>query len=169
MQEAFEKKRDISDMDHDFLSDAILPGTQHVDEASETITEHEDNIDSDEEVLDEVFEELNVSISNIKKDEIEEQSCEQGIIHMAAAIASNFRDDNLGITEIKSKFPSQMFTSTVNKGGLLKLTDQWLVDVKKMDKMFMEYHPKDRLLKGPCLTQDFTKNFKCPLIKMWKY
>ena len=109
------EKRDLSDMDHDVLSDAILPEHVNVKEGQEV----QDNldVDPDEEVLDDQsaqqFEDLNVPKS--KSHEIAQISYEQGIIHMAAAIASNFREDNLGTIEMKSEFSSQMYTTEVNR------------------------------------------------------
>ena len=50
-----------------------------------------------------------------------------------------------------------MFTTGVNKGGLLTPIDNWLSDVKIMDNMFMKHHPKDFLLKGVGITEDFIK------------
>ena len=43
---------------------------------------------------------------------------------------------------------------------MLKPTEDWLNDVKRMDKMFMEHHPQDCLMRGVGLTQDFTKKLQ---------
>ena len=58
---------------------------------------------------------------------------------------------------MKSQAPSTMFAAGINRGGLLVPSKEWLNDVTKMDKLFMEYHPKDCLVKGPGLTEDFKK------------
>ena len=123
--------------------------------------EFADDENSDEKVMNdesvERFEKL-TSSSNQEKTEI---SYEQGIIHLAAAIASNFREDkSLGTMEMKSEIPSQMFANGVNKGGLLKPTEKWLADVTKMDQLFMDHHPNDFLVKGVGLTEDFTKKLE---------
>ena len=111
----------------------------------------------DEETV-EILEELTTS-ENPKG--VQDISYQQGIIHLAAAIASKFREDkSLGTTEMESKIPSQMFTTGLNKGGLLKPTEKWLADVTKMDQLFMDHHPNDFLLKGVGLTQDFTKKLE---------
>ena len=49
-----------------------------------------------------------------------------------------------------------MFDTALNKGGFIKPTEEWLADVTKMDEMFMNWHPKDRLQKGVGLVDDFT-------------
>ena len=92
--------------------------------------------------------------------EMDGKTYEQGIVHMSAAIASKFREDKLGTTEMKSQFPTQMYTTGVNKGGLLIPNEDWLSDVKKMDTMFMEHHPTDFLNKGVGLTENFTKTLQ---------
>ena len=55
---------------------------------------------------------------------------------------------------------STMFTSSLNKGGLLRPTEKWLSDVKKMDEMFMSHHPAGKLRKGTGLIGDFLKVLK---------
>ena len=58
---------------------------------------------------------------------------------------------------MKSNVPSTMFTTDINKGGLLIPTDKWLTDVSEMDQLFMQHHPKERLVKGVGLTEGFIK------------
>ena len=102
MKEALEQERDLSDMDHNRLYDAIFPDdvTEHADnvtEQADNVTEHAEevnDIDEDEDVIEndaaEIFEQLERSN---KKDAIAEISYEQGLKHLAGAIASKFRDD----------------------------------------------------------------------------
>ena len=118
--------------------------------------------DDAEEVLSEEaadkFDQLQSSMGAVKKPDLVEISYQQGLVHMAAAIASHFRDDkSLGTTEMKSKIPASMFSNAINKGGLITPTDEWLSDVTKMDEMFEHHHPKDQLVKGVGLVGDFSK------------
>ena len=101
------------------------------------------------------------TFEKMRNDDVAEISYKQGLFHMAAAIASNFRHDkSLGTTEMKSEIPAKMYTCALNKGGLINPTIDWLADVTKMDQMFIEHHPKDRLNKGVGLTEDFNKLLK---------
>ena len=98
------------------------------------------------------------TFEKLRNNDVAEISYKQGLFHMAAAIASNFRDDkSLGTSEMKSEIPTQMYTCALNRGGLINPTIDWLADVTKMDQMFIEHHPKDRLNKGVGLTEDFNK------------
>ena len=80
-------------------------------------------------------------------------------------MAAKFRQDaSLGTTEIKMALPkdflntvSSMFTSSLDKGGLLRPTEKWLNDVKMMDQLFNEHHPEGSVRKGTGVTTDFAQ------------
>ena len=97
MKEKLEQKRDLSDMDHNRLSDVILP-----EEMIENQEDHEiSDIDEDEVAMNddmvEIFEQLQQDSSSTRKDKISEISYEQGLKHLAGSIASKFRvDESLG-------------------------------------------------------------------------
>ena len=97
--------------------------------------------DDQEQVLDDtaakIYEQL-ANSSSIIPSAAAEISYQQGITHLAAAIASNFREEHLGTTEMESKIPSQMFTIGLNKGGLFKPTEKWLADVIKMKTIILK-------------------------------
>ena len=114
------------------MSDAILPedlnNLQNIQVVVEEIIDENKNNDPEEDIMDEStaeqFEDLQ-SKSKTTSQEIAEASYEQGIKHLAAAIASKFRDDkSLGTTEMKSKIPAQMYATGLNKGGLLQPTEK---------------------------------------------
>ena len=167
IKEKLEEERDLSDMEHDRVSDAILPKEIEQKapvEEEDDFDNYEDNaIDVDEEILDEDSAEIFKMLENSSKkssmsEEVSKKSYEQGILHLAASIANKFRDDEtLGTTQMKSQMKSTMYSNGVNKGGLLDPTEEWLSDVKKMDEIFMNYHPKDRLEKGVGLTENLIK------------
>ena len=52
---------------------------------------------------------------------------------------------------------SSMFTSSLDKGSLLRPTEKWLSDVTKMDQLFLNHHPEGRVRRGTGVTGDFTK------------
>ena len=88
---------------------------------------NEEALDPDEEVFDEetaeMFEALQRASSPTKSEELVQKSYDQGIFHLAASIASKFRNDkSLGTTEMKSDLPSTAFATGVNKGGFLTPT-----------------------------------------------
>ena len=157
LKETLEQKRDLSDLEHDRISDAIRPEDLTIQFETE---EENDHVIAVEEVhvLDEEDLEIFEALQNAgKKKDFPQISYEQGIEHLAAAIASHFREDeSLGTVEIKSKVPRRMFDTALNKGGFIKPSEEWLADVTKMDEMFMNWHPKDRLQKGVGLVDDFT-------------
>ena len=92
---------------------------------------NEEALDPDEEVFDEetaeMFEALQTASSPepSKSEELVQKSYDQGIFHLAASIASKFRNDkSLGTTEMKSDLPSTTFAAGVNKGGFLTPTKE---------------------------------------------
>ena len=90
---------------------------------------NEEALDPDEEVFDEdtaeMFEALQRASSPSKSEALVQKSYDQGIFHLAASIASKFRNDkSLGTTEMKSDLPSTTFAAGVNKGGFLTPTKE---------------------------------------------
>ena len=181
LKEMLEMPRDLSDLDEDFPiiennSDVNedLPELVPIETDDEPIVENilwmendedeslDDEDDNDEEVLDDATAERLQKLENKKA--TNDLSYDIGTDWIAASIASKFREDKtLGTIEVKMKMPaalqspSTMFTMSLDKGGYLRPTEEWLSDVYEMDKMFIQHHPTGRVRKGTGVTADFKK------------
>ena len=176
LKETLEMYRDLSDMDDDFSPskeepaiDEGLPELVSVEECQDEITDDslsddDENVDKDEEVLDDFVAARMDKLQ--EKHDPADNSYQIGIEWIAASMASKFEkvDNSLGTTEIKMTVPkdflnaaSTKYTNSLCKGGMLRPTEKWLSDVKKMDEMFLKHHPENGLRKGCGVTEDFTK------------
>jgi len=85
---------------------------------------------------------------------------DQSLIYwIAGTLSFKFKEDkSLHSDEVDRVQPrSLILTKKVKQGTLITPVQDFLADVRKMYKLFREYHPLPNLRQGPGLIGDFTK------------